>query len=43
MDFYKHMRKEKDTIINRFKPAGVTEAIQPAQEIVAKVENPFRK
>ena len=43
MDPYKHMREEKDTITNRFKPAGVTESIQSAQEIVATVENPFRK
>ena len=32
---------KKDRIINGFKSAGVTEAIQSAQEIVAKAENPF--
>ena len=37
------MREEKDTIINGFKSAGVTEAIQSAQEIETKVENPFRE
>ena len=43
MDLYNHMREEKDTIINWFKSAGVTEAIQSAQEIVTKVENSFRE
>ena len=37
------MREGKDTIINGFKSAGVTEAIQSAQEIVTKVENSFRE
>ena len=38
-----HMREEKDTIVNRFKSTDVTEAIPSAQEIVTKVENPFRE
>lgn len=42
VDLYHHMYKEKDTIINGFRSAGITEAIQCAQEIVTKVENPFR-
>ena len=29
---YNHIREEKDTIINGFRSAGVTEAIQSAQE-----------
>ena len=37
------MREEKDTIINGFRSAGVTEAIQSAQEIVTKVEYLFRE
>ena len=39
MDLYNHIREEKVTIINGFKSAGVTEAIQSAQEIrsVSKV------
>ena len=37
------MRDEKDTIINGFKSTGVTEAVQSAQEIVTKVENPFHE
>ena len=41
MDLYNHMTEEKDTIINGFKSATVTEAIQSAQEIVTKAENPF--
>ena len=43
VDLYNHMCEEKDTIINGFKSAGVTEAIQSAKEIVTKVENPFRR
>ena len=41
VDLYNYMREEKDTIINGFKSAGVTEVIVPAEEIVTKVENPF--
>ena len=37
------MQEEKDMIMNGFKSAGVTEAIKSAQEIVSKVENPFRE
>ena len=33
------MSKEKNTIINGFKSAGVTEAIQSSQDIV--MQNPF--
>ena len=40
---YNHKCKKKHTIINGFKSAGVTEAIQSAQEIVTKAENPFRR
>ena len=40
-DLCNHMREEKDRIINGFKSAGVNEAIQSAQEIVPKVENPL--
>ena len=43
VDLYKHMHKEKDTVLNGFKYAGVTETIQSAQEIVIKVETPFRE
>ena len=35
--------KKKSTIINGFKYVGVTEAIQSAQETIAKVENSFRE
>ena len=37
VDLYNYIRKEKGTIINEFKSAGVTEAIQSAQEIVKSV------
>ena len=43
IDLYNHMREEKDAIINGLKSAGVTEAIQSAQEIVTKVENPLHE
>ena len=36
------MREGKDTTINGFKLAGVTEAIQSAQEIETKAANLFR-
>ena len=39
VDLYNHMSKEKNTIINGFKSAGVTEAIQSSQDIV--MQNPF--
>ena len=41
VDLYNYMREEKDTIINGFKSAGVTEVIVPAEEIVTKVEIRF--
>ena len=43
LDLYNHMLEKKDMIINGFKSTGVTEAIQSAQEIVAKAENPFHE
>ena len=36
------MQKESDIIIKGFEEAGVSEAIQNAQSVYERVENPFR-
>ena len=32
-----------DIIVNGFKAAGITEALQKANEVVERIENPFKK
>ena len=42
VDAYDHLKKQKDSIINGFDSAGITEAIKSANDIYTRIENPFR-
>ena len=42
VDLYKHMQGEDELILKGFKEAGIYEAINDAQEVFERVENPFR-
>ena len=41
-DFYTHIQGESEIVIKGFKEAGIVEAINDAQAIYERVENPFR-
>ena len=42
IDLYKHMQGENDIITKGFKEAGIYEAINDADKVFERVENPFR-
>ena len=42
VDLYKHMQGDDELILKGFKEAGIYEAINDAQEVFERVENPFR-
>ena len=41
VDWYNYVIKEKEMIIRRFNSAGTSEAVQNAEDIYEKIENPF--
>ena len=43
VDWYKHVIKEKEMIVRGFNSAGISEAVQNAEDIYEKNENPFRE
>ena len=42
VDLYDHLSNEAEMIINGFDSAGITEAVNNAQTVLEKVENPFK-
>ena len=42
-DWHNHAMKEKEMIARGFNSAGILEAVQNAEDIYEKIENPFRK
>ena len=42
VDLYKHTQGEDELILKVFKEVGIYEAINDAQEIFKREENPFR-
>ena len=42
VDLYKHMQEDDELILKGFEEAGIYEAINDAQEILKRVDNPFR-
>ena len=42
VDLYKHMQEDDELILKGFEEAGIYEAISDAQEILKRVDNPFR-
>ena len=40
-DWYNHVIKEKEMIVRGFNSAGISEAVQKAEDIYEKTENPF--
>ena len=41
VDMYTHLNQQKESILNRFDKAGITEAVKSANEVFARIENPF--
>ena len=43
VDLYHHLKADKEMIVNKFRAAGTSEAINNAQEITEKGKNPFKE
>ena len=43
VDWYNNVIKEKKMIVRGFNSAGISEAVQSAEDIYEKTENPFRE
>ena len=43
VDCYNHVIKEKEMVVRGFNSAGISQALQNAEEIYEKLENPFRE
>ena len=43
VDWYNHVIEEKKMIVRGFNSAGISEAVQNAEDIYEKIENPFRE
>ena len=43
VDLYHHLKGDKEMIVNDFRAAGISEAIENAQDITKKVENRFKE
>ena len=43
VDWYNHVIKEKEMIVRGFNSAGISEAVQNAEDIYENTENPFRE
>ena len=43
VDCYNHVIKEKEMVVRGFNSAGISQALQNAEEIYEKRENPFRE
>ena len=43
IDLYHHLCKEKEFVVNGFEATGVTEAITKANEVMIRIENPFKE
>ena len=43
VDLHHHLKADKEMIVNGFRAAGISEAIENAQTITEKVENPFKE
>ena len=41
VDMYTYLRQQKESILNGFDKAGITEAVKSANEVFARIENPF--
>ena len=41
VDLYEHLKKETGMVIEGFDSAGITEAVNNAQSVNEKIENPF--
>ena len=41
VDMYTYLKQQKESILNGFDKAGITEAVKSADEVFARIENPF--
>ena len=40
VDMYTYLKQPKESILNGFDKGGITEAVKPANEVFARIENP---
>ena len=43
VDLYNHLSNEPEMIMNGFKSAGIVEAVENANNVMERIENPFRE
>ena len=41
VDMYTYLKQQKESILNGFGKASITEAFKSANEVFARIENPF--
>ena len=41
VDMYTYLKQQKESILNGFDKAGITEAVKSANEVFSRIENPF--
>ena len=41
VDMYAYLKQQKESILNGFDKAGITEAVKSANEVFPRIENPF--
>ena len=41
VDMYTYLKQQKESILNGFDKAGITEAVKSANQVFARIKNPF--
>ena len=41
VDVYNYLREKRDLIVNGFVAAGISEAVESAQSVMSRIENPL--
>ena len=41
VDMYTYLKQQKESILNGFDKVGITEPVKSANEVFARIENPF--
>ena len=41
VDMYTYLKQQRESILNGFDKAGITEAFKSANEVFARIENPY--
>ena len=43
LELYNHLCHQSEILLNGFKAASITEAVEPANTVLERIENPFSK